>query len=297
MESPFFSVVIPTYNCADLLNRALQSVRNQTFTDFEVLVVDNMSVDNTREVLESFKDLNIHRYEIQNNGVIAASRNLGIKMARGQWVAFLDADDLWYPKKLEKVKVAIQQYPPAILVCHDEITVNNGISGKVLNYGPEAVNMYEKLLFTGNALSTSAVSVRRDVLNESGGFSEEAEFVTAEDYEFWIRLSRLGQFCFLGEVLGEYHLHGKNESSRIDRHARAVIAVVNKHLESLNPCEYSVSRLKRRKADVWCLGGRLFLRNGLFKEAMQYCLKGISVSPFTWRGWMVLILSMMRIRA
>ena len=123
---PFFSVVIPTYNCAEFLQRSLESVFSQTYQDFEVIVIDNSSTDNTENVLDSVDDKRLTVIKVNNNGIIAHSRNKGIENAKGKWVAFLDSDDIWKPEKLEKISDAIVNNSEVILVCHDEWHVNNG---------------------------------------------------------------------------------------------------------------------------------------------------------------------------
>ena len=103
VANPLISVVIPTYNHAHYLGCALESVLNQTYTNWEAIVIDNHSTDNTDEVMASFTDPRITYLKIHNNGVIAASRNAGILTAKGKWVAFLDSDDRWYPRKFEQI--------------------------------------------------------------------------------------------------------------------------------------------------------------------------------------------------
>jgi glycosyltransferase involved in cell wall biosynthesis len=99
--SPKVSVIIPTYNRALLLREAIQSVLDQTFQDFEIIVVNNYSIDNTIDVVKSFEDERIKVINIRNNGIIAKSRNRGLKESRGNYLAFLDSDDRWLPEKLE----------------------------------------------------------------------------------------------------------------------------------------------------------------------------------------------------
>src|SRR5450759_2358523 len=99
--APLVSVVIPTYNHARFLGRALQSVLDQTYTNWEAIVVDNHSQDHTGEVVEAFADPRITLLKVHNGGVIATSRNMGIRRARGEWIAFLDSDDWWAANKLE----------------------------------------------------------------------------------------------------------------------------------------------------------------------------------------------------
>ena len=101
-HQPLVSIVIPTYNHGHLIGRALNSVVNQTFSHWEAIVVDNYSCDDTYEVVSRFYDPRIRYYKFHNNGIIAASRNFGIKVSNGSWIAFLDSDDWWSFNKLEK---------------------------------------------------------------------------------------------------------------------------------------------------------------------------------------------------
>ena len=94
-SKPFVSVVIPTYNHAKFLGKALESVIYQTYRNWEVIVIDNKSTDGTRQVIENYKDPRIQYFKISNDGIIAKSRNLGINVAKGEWIAFLDSDDWW----------------------------------------------------------------------------------------------------------------------------------------------------------------------------------------------------------
>ena len=227
--SPFFTVVIPTYNCADYLKRALNSVFSQTYQNFEVIVVDNSSTDPTEDVLNSFDDKRLTVIKVNNNGIIAHSRNKGINNAKGDWIAFLDSDDVWKPEKLEKVKDAINHNPEVVLICHDEQYVENSEIKNRLRYGPAVQNLYQRLLFKGNCVSTSAACLRKDIAIETGGFSERKDFVTVEDHEYWIRLAQMGDFYFLNEVLGEFHIHGKNSSGDMKIHINAGFAMKEYH--------------------------------------------------------------------
>ena len=128
---PFFSIIIPTYNRVDLLPRCIDSVMNQSFTDFEVLVVDNYSEDGTKDLLEQYsqKDSRIRYIQEHNNGIIAHSRNVGVKAARGQYICFLDSDD-WYRKdKLELSYQCIKDLN-ADLIYHPLVVVSSkGVLG------------------------------------------------------------------------------------------------------------------------------------------------------------------------
>lgn len=295
-SAPFFSVVIPTYNCADLLRRSLESVRQQTFRDYEIVLVDNHSTDHTPQVVAEFPDLPIRHLLIHNHGVIGTSRNLGIRSSVGDWVAFLDADDLWYPRKLERVKETLEANPQAILVCSDERIVRGGeVIGEV-RCGCKNPNVYEHLLVIGNVLSTTSVVASRRVLNEIEGFSSKPEWVTVEDYECWIRLAMKGPCIFIPELLGEYHLYGGNATQKTRRHVDAMVDMVDYHLD--HPAGvFPKWKLQRRRGNVRFDAASLLLKDGDNAGAMEYSRKGMRFWPVSVKGWGLLVLSALRRKA
>ena len=123
MNNPFFSVVIPTYNQAQFLKIGLNSVFKQTFKSYEIIVIDNYSNDNTSDIVKKNKKKIIYK-KINNNGVIAKSRNLGIKLSRGKWIAFLDSDDYWDKNKLKKIYQLINRHSFKV-ICHSEWMLNS----------------------------------------------------------------------------------------------------------------------------------------------------------------------------
>ena len=291
-RSPFFSVVIPTYNCAKLLERALSSVLTQTFQDFEIIVVDNSSTDDTHQVLKAKDDPRMSVVGVQNHGNIAYSRNIGIHRSKGDWIAFLDSDDAWLPEKLETVRAAILGNPDIILVCHDEWKVVEGKREKYLRHAPSDSDIYESFLFHGSCLSTSAVTLRGDIATKTGGFSERKDFVTAEDYEYWVRLSREGAFHFINKVLGEWHIHGSNLSKNMEIHASARVCVYDHHL-GLWLKEHPDLKIKaqKRRARVWAGSSFALSKAHMYSNARKYALRAISLYPFDWKAWAALILS------
>ncbi len=231
-REPVISVVIPTYNHARFLRKALESVCAQTFTDWEAIIVNNYSEDDTEAVVASFADSRIRLENFRNNGVIAASRNVGTRLARGKYVAFLDSDDSWFPEKLARVKAALDQ--GSDLVCHGETWMRNGVEFRQVCYGPVGKSHYHSLLFERNCISTSAVTVRKECLEKVGGCSEEPAFAMVEDYELWLKLARARcRFAFIDEMLGVFNLHDANSSRAVFRQMRAELAVLNKHFSEL----------------------------------------------------------------
>jgi glycosyltransferase involved in cell wall biosynthesis len=245
---PLVSVVIPTYNHAHFLGRALQSVLDQTYSNWEVIVIDNHSQDNTDQVIRSFDNSRIKTLKIHNNGVIAASRNAGIDASRGDWVAFLDSDDLWYPCKLAIAVEGILEDPTVDVFSTDEFLVNEITGNKrVLEYGPCSSSLYKELLLEGNRFSPSAALVRSDFLNRMNiQFRENKEFVTAEDYDLWMLLARAGaKFKCIRSIQGEYRIHANNNSGQLTRHSQNVGNVINDHVYRLQTFEADKNRLWR----------------------------------------------------
>jgi len=293
---PFFSIVIPTYNCAELLERALKSVFSQTFQNFEIIIIDNSSTDHTQNVLNGYSDPRLKVLIVNNNGIIAYSRNKGIQKSKGEWVAFLDSDDVWKLEKLESVKQAIDENKNAILFCHDEWHVVHGRIRTRFRYGPVVSEMYERLLFKGNCLSTSAVCLRRDIAKKTEGFSERIDFVTVEDYEYWIRLAKEGEFIFLNEVLGEWHTHGSNFSDNVLIHAAAYMAVVEFHLIIWTKNnKISVWQTNNKLSKFYSNAGRIVQKGKVFPSAIQYSWNAIKKNPFQFKAWLILIFSIFRI--
>ena len=293
--APFVTVVIPTYNCADYLKRALNSVFSQTYQNFEVIVVDNSSTDNTEDVLSSFDDKRLTVIKVNNNGIIAHSRNKGIKNAKGEWIAFLDSDDVWLSTKLDKVRKSIINNPEAILVCHDEWHFDNKNKIKRLKYGTKEDDLYESLLFNGNCLSTSAVSLNSEIAKKSEGFSVKKEFVTVEDYEYWIRLAQIGEIDFIHEVLGEWHTHDSNESGNSLVHANALVDLMNYHYNIYAENHNVLGNLfYKGRAKYFGIAANILRRGKYYDKAIKYSKEGIKYYPLFWKNWVVIILSYFR---
>lgn len=215
MKTPLVSVVIPTYNRAKDLSRALASVRAQSFNDWEAIVVDNHSTDNTNEIIEQLNDQRIKLFKVHNNGIIAVSRNLGIRQASGKYVAFLDSDDWWKKEKLEEsVKYlsagAAVVYHDLYLV-HDE---NQKWFFKKTHTRDLNTPVLRDLLINGNPLSNSSVVVAKDFLEQIGGLSEESSLVAIEDFDAWLKIANITEkFKKIPKTLGYYWVGGGNVSN------------------------------------------------------------------------------------
>ena len=221
---PVITVVIPTYNRARKLKRSLESVRAQTYSNWEVVVVDNHSCDNTDEVVKNFNDTRIRLFKVHNEGVIAVSRNLGVKQARGEYIAFLDSDDWWAPQKLY---YSLKQLDLGVdLVYHDMYIATREQQKWFLKKTNDHClqgDVFNDLIMNGPSMVNSSVVVRKSVLQEVGYLSEDAGLVAAEDYDLWLRIARhTDKFAKVLKVLGFLWRGGESISN-----AERTIVILN----------------------------------------------------------------------
>lgn len=228
MKEILISIIMPNYNNEKYLSRSIESIINQSYSNWELLVIDNNSTDNSIKILEKFNDKRIKIYKIKNNGIIAKSRNIGLKNAHGEWISFLDSDDWWEREKLEETVKIINFNHEYDVVAHNEYKILEKNNKKyILKYGPYENNFYEKLIIYGNRISLSATTVRKSFLNmHKILFSEKKDYITAEDYDFWIQISnKNGKFYFSKKILGTYFIHQNNQSIINDLHFNNIINV------------------------------------------------------------------------
>ena len=220
-KKPLVSIVIPTYNHAFFLGKALESILNQTFKNWEAIVIDNNSTDGTNKVISKINDARIKCLKINNNGVIARSRNLGVKSAKGDWIAFLDSDDWWTKDKLE---ICLKNTDDQVdIVYHNlEVKYENSkflfkkeyLKGRQLKK-PILIDLLESGITKGNAIGNSSVIIRKNILNKIGGISESIELVGSEDYNTWLRVAQItNQFQYLDKNLGYILIHDNNTSKK-----------------------------------------------------------------------------------
>lgn len=230
-QKPLFSVVIPTYNHAHLIIKCLDSLISQTYSDWEAIVVNNFSQDNTIEVIESYNDPRIRLINNANDGIIAVSRNRGIAEAKGEWICFLDSDDWWTPNKLEACLPYLENYD---MLYHDmrvspvprHIFKKRVLKGKDL----PIKGTYETLLMGPNPIINSSVVIRRNEVDRIGAITEDRGLIAVEDYDYWLRAAHASlRFKYIPQVLGYYWIAGGNISFNIKQLAR-INALYVKHL-------------------------------------------------------------------
>ncbi len=284
MPEPIFSVVIPAYNAAGFITKTLGCLNNQKFRDFEALVINDGSIDNTEAVITEYiarhRHLNLRLVNQENKG-IAGARNRGILEAKGCYVAFLDHDDIWYPEKLSRCCEVLKMFPQTTVLCHNEVL--RDISGKIVRYlkcGPYVKDMFRKLLYGGSCLYTSATVIGRDTLVEVGLFRENPEFSTGEDYDLWLRLSKKHKIYFLPEILGEYVLDTRNASLNFERHYNNQMCVLKtnfKEIDEKNISDYFLMFIRITR--VYLIIAKEFLLQKKLGKGIKYFTLAL-VRPF-----------------
>jgi glycosyltransferase involved in cell wall biosynthesis len=207
---PEVSVVVPAYNAARFVASAIESVLAQTYDDYEILVVDDGSTDDTREVVNQYKSAKI-RYIAQKNAGVAVARNTGMAEGRGRWVAFLDADDTWFPTKLERQMHALRADSSA-RVCYSAFTVVDASLAPIgVRRSARVGTALEDLLLRGNIVgSICTVLCDREMILSTGGF--DPRLSQCADWEMWVRLAARTEFVYVDESLVTYRQHDSNMS-------------------------------------------------------------------------------------
>ena len=229
-NEPFFSVIIPTYNTLSYLKKAVDSVLKQTFKNFEIIIIDNYSDDGTEKWVKEIKDKRVKFNKIHNSGLIAKSRNLGIKMSNSYWLAFLDSDDIWYENRLQATYEILNKNYNLDIICNNEIFVING-NKREWKCGPYKKDFYKNLIKYGNCISTSATVVKKDFLYKNNiFFSESTDFSPIEDFEFWMRLAKIeGRFKFTNFAHGEHLFHKESYVAKNSKLVKKSMAAILKH--------------------------------------------------------------------
>ena len=248
-DNNIISVIIPVYNKERYLSNAIESIINQSYNDWEIVLVDDCSTDNSAKIISKYTAAhpNIIYHKQDKNGGAAVARNTALTLAKGRYVAFLDADDEWLPNKLEKQLDFMAINNAAIsctaLECIDE-------DGKPLNsVRPVIKEISYKFLLKNTMIATSTVIVDR---NKTGDFQMPLRR-RGQDYATWLKLLRSGERCFgLNEVLTKYRVMKKSLSSNKWSSIKQVWDIqtinegINKFNVSINVCFFIINALKKR---------------------------------------------------
>lgn len=262
---PLISVVLPTYNRASLLPRAIKSVLSQTYKNFELIIIDDNSSDNTKEIVKCFKDKRIKYIRHKENKGGAAARNAGIKLAKGKYIAFQDSDDKWLLRKLEKQIQVIRNLPLEYAVVYSgswyvEKGKRKYVPSSVIN--KKEGNIHRSLL-RENFITIQAM-VRKDRLIKVGMFDERLPCY--QDWDLWLRLSQNYLFKFIKEPLSIIYCSSNSISKNNDSLLKALIYLTEKHHEDFK-------REKDLLSEYYFTIGNMFFVKKDFENGKRYFIK------------------------
>ncbi|MBC8496525.1 MAG: glycosyltransferase family 2 protein [Chloroflexi bacterium] len=287
---PTVSVVIPTYNRAGYILDAIESVLSQTYSDYEIIVVDDGSADHTRDMLQPLIADDKIRYVYQENQGVSAARNHGIRLAQGEYIAFLDSDDLFLPTKLEK-QVAVLERSLTVAFVHAGYEKISD-TGTCLGYRDTSKisgQVSPQILLDWSVLiATPCVLVRKSVLDEVGDFDESMRW--AEDLDLWRRIAQRYEIGVIPEMLCQVRVHpGGASVSKVE-----AAASFERYLQKAFVDAPQLSKLFQHRA--WAklysnLGHNILAESGQEQMTVvrQYSMKAIRQWPFQWSaylGWL-----------
>ena len=263
---PQVSVIIPTYNRAWVIKEAIDSVLTQDYTEFELIVVDDGSTDQTFDVLESYR--NDIKVLSQKNKGVSAARNRGIAEASGNFIAFLDSDDLWLSQKLSVQIDFFNQTPDALICQTEEVWIRNGLRVNPKKRHKKPSGMIFKPSLKLCLVSPSAVMIRRHLLDRVGRFDEALP--ACEDYDLWLRISCRFPIYLIDTPLiikRGGHDDQLSKGTGLDKfRIKAIEKIIKSGLLSEDQHRAAVKTLKE-KCDIYAAGCR---KRGREEEALYY---------------------------
>lgn len=282
--SPAVSVITATYNYGRYLGGAIESVLAQTFSDWEMIVVDDGSTDNTCEVIQPYlADKRIRYVNTKNQGQPSAE-NTGIRLSQAPLISFLDADDAWLPDKLNK-QIPLFEHDPRIGITYTGVILMDTNGSPIKK---QSCRRLRGFLFKESMYQTippfSSSMVRRSVFDDVGLFNEKIPLVC--DYEFWLRAAMRWHFDYVDEPLLKYRTGHANLSSRVDERRQLVVNYILPHV--LNECGGRELITWRECAEAWA---KLFAGIGENKLAtsqlssIRWNMRAIAAAPWMIRGW------------
>jgi glycosyltransferase involved in cell wall biosynthesis len=268
MSAPRVSVILPTYNRAHLLPRAIESVLAQTHADFELIVVDDASTDETADVVAGINDARVSLYRLDANGGAAAARNVGLAHARGEFLAFIDSDDTWSPRKLEAQMAAMARSSDRAGLCVCSITVHRGRETFTNRWEDEEIHGEDALARIAGGIGYGTLSwlVRRRAIDDAGGF--DGTLPRLQDYELTIRIARAWNVRTLSESMATANVQPDSLSSSARRYAEALEAILERHHDVFERFPRGHSHMLFRAGKYHAIEGRRREAERWFRRAL-----------------------------
>lgn len=283
---PKVSVIIPTYNRADLIVQAIDSVLAQNYQPIEIIVIDDGSTDDTQAAIRKYTEINSLIFLRQCNQGQSVARNLGLDRASGDFVCFLDSDNAWLPNKLSTQADCLSQHPEIDVVYGDIRLINQ--NGDDL--GPNTITRYSgyiwRELLTSNCVSMNTVMLRRKALPQQPVFDPTLR--AGEDYDLWLRIATTSKFKYLRQEMALYRIEGNRVSNNDDRAFSANLKSIREFF-SHNSDKLSSREQRRILATFFRQKSYFSFYNGNPRAGLIRIIRSLYANPFNLAGWKILI--------
>ena len=290
-EKSLISIIIPAYNSEKYIAATIESVIKQTYKNWEMFIVDDDSTDGTENIIKNFKDTRIKYNKIPHSGCPAVTRNFGINRSKGEYIAFLDSDDIWYKQKLEKQLPHLQS-PKIIGVASNATLIVETPYYRKINLAKSKLGYVDyqyRDILNRSPIITSSLIVRRETLERAGLFDENRDFCFIEDWELWLRMAKYGLFRVLKEPLLSYRVSRKR-GDRASIISKNCLKILEKQI-NLGYVEYD--DIREPRASVYLAIARNLLEFDQ-RQSRKYYMEALKTTSSIRRkikGWIGILIS------
>lgn len=279
---PLISVIMPAYNAGGTIAQSIDSVLNQSYENWELIIINDNSTDNTGFIIDEYykKDKRILVVGLEKNGGLPNARNEGIIRANGKYIAFLDSDDTWHAQKLMK-QVSFHLANPQIRISHTKFEIFNEFGilktpfKKIVEYNYKKEGFLLPSIYSKNTIGVLTVMVERELLLAVGGF--DASLWTMEDQDLWIKVAKLGEcFGYINENLAKYRLSPNGITNKVGKYKRAYKKLIDKY-QSETKTNNSYSLVL---ANYYRYFGIVYFKRKAYKISLLYLIKSIKFEKY-----------------
>lgn len=276
LEKPEVSIILPTFNRAHCIERSIISLFKQVYQDFEIIIVDDGSTDQTAQFVSQIRDQRVQYVQHPQNRGANAARNTGVRLARGNFIAFQDSDDEWLPEKLTVQLNALKVAGKNARVAFSSFwRISGGRKILIPKAGrrlQSCIKNWHKDLLEGNLITTQALLVDRDLIYEAGLFDETLP--RFQDWEFVLRLSKLTPFVYINQPLLIVYIGVDSISKNNDIYCQTIEQIMQKHQESFDAWPYA------QILQYFDMATRHLIRDRRIKDCIHYLKKALDTGTF-----------------
>ena len=261
---PKFNIIVPTFNSEKYIEKCIDSINEQTFNNWKLTIVDNHSSDDTVKIIKKKIDpKKLKILFIDNNGIIAKSRNLGIEKSQSEWVALLDSDDSWHKDKLLYCNKVLDEN--ADVVYHDVEILKQGRKNKLIKIGKLKKPIIIDFLKRGNIIYNSSLIIRKTILDKVGLIDESENMISSEDFNLLLKISDISnKFTYVPKSLCQYLVHSQNISKKNFDWSISARNAYRKYLHYLDSKSFLI-----KKIEFLYLKSKYYLLNKKYKKSLR----------------------------